>query len=100
MGEVVESIMRGGERGVVVSLHNTTSSATTDGTGYLYDTLAAVNVFQFRHDASTPTIPGNHTPHIAGVLGIDNITAIPEPSVSSLLVLAGLVGLSKRRRGI
>lgn len=84
---------------VFVSLHNTTSSGTTDGTGLLADTLAAVNVLQFRHDASTPTIPGDHPPHIAGVLGVDNITAIPEPSLSSLLVLAGLVGLNKRRRG-
>ena len=50
-----------------------------DGTGILADTLSDVTQLLIRHDSVIPTIPGFHPPHITATLGIDNITAIPEP---------------------
>ena len=59
------------------------------GTGILADTLANVNIIQLRHDSATPTIPGQHPPHVVATLGIDNFEAIPEPSTLLLLLTAG-----------
>jgi len=69
------------------------------GTGTLADTLSAVEKLLIRHDNSaTPTPPGRHPQHIIATVGIDNIHAIPEPSISAL-AFWGLVGLSVARRG-
>ena len=59
-----------------------------DGTGILADTLANVNIIQLHHDSATPTVPGNHPPHVVATLGIDNFEAIPEPSTLLLLLAA------------
>ena len=78
------------------------SFAVPDGTGILADTLSDVTLLLVRHDRLIPTIPGNHPPHITATLGLDNITAVPEPSTLVLLCM-GAVGLFvygwRRRRG-
>ena len=53
-----------------------TKPQAPDGTGILGDTLSGVTDLLIRHDSATPTIPGNHPPHITATLGIDNITAL------------------------
>ena len=49
------------------------------GTGVLADTLAGVEKILIRHDGESPTLPGDHPPHITATLGMDNIRAIATP---------------------
>ncbi|HDY65896.1 MAG TPA: PEP-CTERM sorting domain-containing protein [Phycisphaerae bacterium] len=58
-----------------------TNPQAPDGTGILGDTLSGVTRLLIRHDSVTPTIPGLSPPFITATLGIDNITAVPEPSL-------------------
>ena len=76
------------------------SFAVPDGTGILADTLSDVTLLLIRHDGLIPTIPGTHPPHITATLGLDNITAVPEPSAFVLVTMAavGLLGYARRRR--
>ncbi len=69
-----------------------------DGTGVLADTLANVERLLIRHDSAVPTVPGNHPPHISATLGIDNITAVPEPSTISLLFVGASLLCNRRGR--
>ena len=69
-----------------------------DGTGLLTDTLANVTEVLIRHDSLTPTIPGQHPPHITATVGIDNIAAVPEPATLLLMAAIGLPMVLKRRR--
>ncbi len=77
-----------------------TNPNAPDGTGILADTLSDVTLLLIRHDSFIPTIPGNHPPHITATLGLDNITAIPEPTALtlSLLGIIGLLGMGRRKR--
>lgn len=67
------------------------------GTGVVTDTLSAVTGILIRNDRVTPTLIGDHPPHITTVIGLDNITAIPEPRTLALLAFALLPLLSRRR---
>lgn len=78
--------------------HVTGSFKVPDGTGSLADTLSDVTNLLIRHDYSTPTIPGNHPPHITATVGIDNIAAVPEPATLSLLAIGGAAMLKRRKK--
>ena len=68
------------------------------GTGVAADSLANVTRLMLRHDADPATIQGNHPPSATATIGIDNITAVPEPA-SALMLATGLLGwLGYRRR--
>ena len=78
----------------------TTSSAgmspTSGGSGSVNDTLAGVTNVLIKHDYATPTGAGGHPPHVTATLGLDNITAVPEPSSLALLGLGGLMLIRRR----
>src|SRR5258706_421944 len=57
------------------------------GSGNLNDTLGSVARLAFRHQSGAPAGANTTTP-ITGILGSDNITALPEPA-AALLLLAG-----------
>jgi hypothetical protein len=59
------------------------------------DTISDVTRLTIRHQSGAPAIDG--TP-VSATLGIDNVTAVPEPAALSLLALGGL-GLLRRKRG-
>ena len=68
------------------------------GTGDVTDTLYGVTTLLIRNDPfAEPTPIGGHPPHFDGMMGIDNITALPEPSSIGLLVLGGFLLRVKRR---
>jgi hypothetical protein len=57
--------------------------------------MAGVTNFMFRHNPGAPTGAGNH-PNFTGVMGIDNVRAVPEPT--SLAVLAISCAVFRRRK--
>jgi hypothetical protein len=71
----------------------------TSGNGTLNDTLATVNTVLIRHDPD-PLSPSGQMNPVVGTLGIDNITALPEPG-SGWLRVAGVAALvvAARARG-
>lgn len=66
------------------------------GPGTLSDILAHMSGFQLRHQSGPPMGANQYTP-VAGTLGIDNVTAVPEP-MSLLLCTAGGILLTRWRR--
>ncbi len=70
------------------------------GAGSYADLTANLNRLMFRNDTGGPSPGGTPVAPSAGVFGIDNVTAIPEPS-SFLLVALGLLGIGSfgTRRG-
>lgn len=62
----------------------------------LDDTLSNLPRLMLRHQSGDPGGLGEGTP-VLGTLGIDNITAVPEPA-SLLVVAAGGLGVLRRRR--
>lgn len=74
---------------VFVNSATNTGAGVSGGSGVLADTLLNVTALQIRHDDVTPTLPGNHPPHISATLGIDNIAAIPEPGTLGYVLAAG-----------
>jgi hypothetical protein len=70
------------------------------GTGSLSATLANVQRILLRHDPDDPSPPGSGAV-VDAVLGIDNVTALPEPAIASALAAGGLLvlGLARRRKG-
>ncbi len=66
------------------------------GGGDLSTTLANVERILIRHQSGTPLGAGSSTP-VTGTLGLDNITAVPEP-VSFALIAAGILLMTHGRR--
>ncbi len=66
------------------------------GTGTLADTLAGVSRLLIRHDPDEISPPTQQNV-VSATLGIDNITAVPEPG-TGLLVAAGIAVLAAARR--
>ena len=67
------------------------------GTMVAADTLSNVETLLIRNDTSTPTPIGDHPPHVTTMIGLDNITAVPEPH-AALLALLACGTLMRRRR--
>jgi hypothetical protein len=68
----------------------------TQGIGTLAETLANVNTLLIRHDPDPISPPGQQNP-VTATLGIDNVTAVPEPG-TALLVAAGIAALAAGQR--
>lgn len=73
---------------------NTASLTRVSGNLSLASTLGNVERLMFRHDPGTPSSSGVAS---AGVVGVDNITALPTPAVAALIIPAGWM-LARRRR--
>jgi hypothetical protein len=71
----------------------------TQGIGTLADTLANANTLLIRHDSDPISPPGQSNP-VTATLGIDNVTAVPEPGTAGLLAtgLAALAAGGRRSR--
>ena len=89
---------------LVFVTHDTGGPLGPGGSGVLADTLANVHRIQLRHDAANPTPPGEHPPHVAATIGIDNVAAIPEPGTMAYMLCAGtglfLYRSARRKKGI
>jgi hypothetical protein len=68
----------------------------TVGAGTLAETLAAVDTLLLRHDPD-PISPSGEQNSVTATLGIDNITAVPEPA-SGLLLALGIAAVACGRR--
>ena len=68
------------------------SLTQTQGFGTLAETMAAVDTVLIRHDPDPISPSGEQNP-VTGQLGIDNIKALPEPSLA-LLQIAGIAALA------
>ncbi len=66
------------------------------GSGTYTETIGSVNQIMFRHDDGSPSSGGSF---INGVVGIDNITAIPAPGAAALLLGGAVIGTRRRRPG-
>jgi len=55
---------------------------------------STVNRVMFRHDPDTPSANGGI---VSGTLGIDNVTAVPEPQSVLFLLLSGFLITARRR---
>jgi hypothetical protein len=87
-----ETVLPPGSGWVSVDFVLDSASLTqTAGFGTLADTLAAVDTLLLRHDPDPISPSGEQNP-VTGTLGIDNITALPEPG-SPLLLIAGISAL-------
>ncbi len=64
------------------------------GTGVYGDVIGSVNQIMFRHDDGTPSSGGTT---VNGMVGIDNITAIPAPGTGVLLTAGVCMGTRRRR---
>ena len=67
----------------------------TRGTDTLAQPLAGVSKLLLRHDPDPLSRPGESNP-VTATLGIDDVTAVPEPGTATL-VSAGLAALAGRR---
>ena len=65
------------------------------GSGTYADTIGSVNQIMFRHDDGTPSSGGTF---VNGMVGIDNITAIPAPGAAMVLMCGVGVCAGRRRR--
>jgi hypothetical protein len=68
----------------------------TRGSATFTATLADVSRLLLRHDPDPLSSPGVQNP-VTGTLGIDNVTAVPEPG-TGVLVITGLAALAASRR--
>jgi len=66
------------------------------GAGPFANALSNMPRLLLRHETGPPSGIGGGTP-IVGTLGLDNITAIPEPSSIAIMSLASLALLRRRR---
>ena len=70
------------------------SFTRTQGTTSFHDTIVDANRIMFRHD---PGAPSNNGVSISGILGIDNVQAVPEP-LSLLGLTAASAWIVRRRK--
>lgn len=82
-------------RSYTFSLRQADLTAVGSGNDYA---LAMSNVFNFmfRHDPGSPNGSGD-MPNFTGIMGMDNVQAVPEPATLGAIVL-GLLGWKVRRR--
>jgi hypothetical protein len=73
-----------------------TALVRTRGNESLAQTLASVSRLLIRHDPDPLSPPGDQNP-VTAMLGIDDVTAVPEPG-TALFVGTGLAALAARRR--
>jgi len=66
------------------------------GTASFADTLSSVSRLLIRHDPDPISSPAQQN-SVTTTLGLDNVTAVPEPT-TGLLVIAGLAALSRAPR--
>ena len=66
------------------------------GTGTYVDLTADLDRIMFRHDTAGPTEGGTPVAPNIGAFGIDNVSAVPEPTSLALLALGGLALLLHR----
>ncbi len=71
-----------------------TSLTRVLGTGAYADVVGSVNQIMFRHDDGTPSSGGTT---VNGMVGIDNITAIPAPGAAGVLAAGMVIGARRRR---
>lgn len=76
-----EAVLAAGSGWVSASFGLSEAELTrTQGAGTLDQTLAAVTVLLLRHDPD-PISPPGEANFVTGVLGIDNVTTLPEPDL-------------------
>jgi len=95
-----ETVLAAGSGWVTVSFFLTDVELTrTQGTGTLDETLAGVTNLLIRHDPD-PISPPGEANFVTATLGIDNVTALPEPRTSLTLAVAlpVLASLARVRR--
>jgi hypothetical protein len=87
-----ETVLPPGSGWVSVDFVLDSASLTqTNGSATLAQTLANVDTLLIRHDPDPISPQGEQNP-VTGTLGIDNITALPEPG-AALLRIAGIAAL-------
>jgi hypothetical protein len=97
-----ETVLAAGSGWVTASFSLTEAELTrTQGTGTLDQTLVAVSILLLRHDPD-PASPPAEENLVTATLGIDNVTALPEPGMPLLLAaalptLAALARVRSRR---
>lgn len=95
-----ETVLTGGSGWVSASFSLSEAELTrTQGTGTLDQTLAGVTTLLLRHDPD-PISPPGQANLVTATLGIDNVTALPEPDLPLLVpaVLAALAATPRARR--
>ena len=95
-----ETVLAAGSGWVSVQFGLAAADLTqTQGSGTLAQTLASVDTLLLRHDPDPISPPMQQNP-VTGTLGIDNVTAVPEPGSALLLApaVAALARIRPRRR--
>ena len=89
---------------VTFDLAETSLNYVSGGTGNYTDTFSGVTEFEIFSACGALFVGGGGTGIVRGdgidaTLGIDNITAVPEPSAMMIAALSSLLLMGRRRRG-